>query len=648
MDGRWQPISPDSKREVKIILHPTAAIYEVRRGLDPGSDDSIDLSEFVKDASLTAFDLNVTLAFNRELFGSYQPKPTQVIEVQLWQLNEWKSLWIGHIDSINSFSMQRGERQMQLIAKTRDQQDIWRNTPRVTPLFPQLTNLSYIATRIARMTDMKGDEILFPPSALTTAHSNTQLADMTAWDMISSICVALGWTPFIDSVGRLRAANRELQGRIADVILTDDRMIKVGGQRQRSPVNRVRVTWLDPELKKWMQQGKLLTTFNANVGWYMPYWHKTVKFSEDGTLRATELILKPTPGVNSFVNFCIVKWVQQSPTSMKVSFHNEADFASMAIAMGVWLAAHKAPDLIVSAFVPAIPVATVVFGGATVPGVYPVVANTKPAGRLGEMAGGIAMTALMMNIGSGEYEIWGKPYDWVHAKNVSEAFDSSAPVWANNVQDIECDFIGNEGHGRAVCTRELIYSAQAVNKWTVTIVDDPRIEFGDILQFPDGSQLFVEDYTRRLERGTEAVLEVRGFLLGMVRGTAKPVSIVGGTPDIGIGAPGGPGGGPGGGDPNVPDAGDGTPGSSSANPIIAMSSNPDQIRADATASWNHFHPGKPFDNEWYDYAAKPDIFSDGKWYLGWNRYWEDRMDYNNPGYPSHADPGGGKLPSVWR
>ena len=97
----------------------------------------------------------------------------------------------------------------------------------------------------------------------------------------------------------------------------------------------------------------------------------------------------------------------------------------------------------------------------------------------------------------------------------------------------------------------------------------------------------------------------------------------------------------------------GSPGGSASNPISVMSTQPDQIRLDVAASWNHYHPLAlaqrghdigPLD-QWVGYASNPDTFSDGKWYLGFNRYWEDRMDCNNPGFPGAADPSGGtKLP----
>ena len=536
MDTRWAQTSRDSKRDVRVILHPTAAIWDVRRGLSPASDDSVDLSDFVSDASHTAFEASVTLSFNREFFGESQPKPNQVLEIQLLQKGEWLPLWIGIVDAISQFTLQRGTRQMQLIAKTRDQQDIWRKTPRLTPLFPQLTELTYIAMRIARSAGMKGDEILIPKSAFTTPHTNTQLADMNAWDMITALFTPLGWAPFIDCLGRLRAANRELQSRRADIVLDDNRILKVGGQRQRPPSSRVRVMWLNPTLKKSKRQDQILTQETFTLGWFMPYWKKKLYFSEDKTQRATNTRLVPNPSMNVFLKFTQEKWIQQTENGGVLKFNNIANTAIMGSLLALWQASYWQP----------IPVAGGIGGGATI-----------PAGRKVEAGFQLAFMTLMLNIGTGTYEIWGTPYDWVHARNTTEAFDSSVPTWVDNATDIESDFIANDEHAKAVAIRELIYLARSASKWNVTIVDDPRIEYGDILQFTDKSQLFVEDFTRRLERGSEAVLDVSGFLIipiakvspgsGWVESPIIPEGPGGGGPiDPPIEPPGG------GGEPTIP------------------------------------------------------------------------------------------------
>jgi hypothetical protein len=489
MDYRWRPVSRDSKRELKVLLHREAAIHDVRRGEDVGENDIVDLTPFVTQGSQSAFECTVTLKFNRELFGDVQPKPNQILEIQFFQDAKWMPLWIGVVEALRSFTLSRGERSLQLIAKTRDSTDIWRNTKRVTPLFPQMTNFTYMVQRIARAVGMMGDEIALPASAFATAHTNTQLADMNAWDMVEAIFLPMGWTPFIDGVGRLRAADRSLQGRIPDVKLDDSRMVKVGGERQRPPASRVTVKWLNPELKRFVKQGQKLTEEIVTVGWFSPYWKRTFYFSEDQTLRAENTYYVENPSVNTFrpTAFVDIYYTQQTENRGKLTFHNK-NFYLMAWIIHQWFTAHGAPDGVA--------------GTATV-----------PIGRKIEAIHMLAFTLALMNMGVGVYEIWGNPFDWVHARNTSVAFDSSVPPWVDRNVDVDSDFIVNEEHAKAVAIRELIYQARAANKWSVTLVDDPRIEFGDVLQFPDNTQLYVEDFTRSLERGSEAVVEVSGFLV---------------------------------------------------------------------------------------------------------------------------------------
>jgi len=532
----------DSKRDFRVILHPTASIWEIRRGLDPGSDDSVDLSEFVTQGSQTAFDVNITLKFRRELFGAAQPAPNQVLEIQLQQRGEWKTCWLGIVDALNGYTLSRGERSMQLIAKSRDQQDIWRKTNRLTPLFPQLTDLTYIAQRVARSAEMKGDEIVLPRSSYTTAHTNTQLADMNAWDMVTQVFMALGWTPYMDGLGRLRAADRNLQGRRPDVVLRDERLIKVGGQRQRPPKSRVRVLWLNPTLKKEKRQGRMLgSPVTITLGWFIPYWKKTVWFSEDHTQRAenTYINTETSSSVNQYpktigIDLVREEWIQQEENKGKLSFVSYHSILAMLAALTTIILKIKTrsdfvagrldvPDLKAPTHLEAGGIGfSEVVGVITLnPATNPTL-TTRPKSSLLESVAMYSWMLLAMTIGTGTYEIWGTPYDWVHARNVSEAFDSSVPIWVDNVEDIESDFMVNEEHAKATAIRELIYQARAANKWSATIVDDPRIEFGDILQFDDGSQLYVEDYTRSLERGSEATLEVKGFLIpvtAVVRGT---------------------------------------------------------------------------------------------------------------------------------
>ena len=569
MDGRWTPVSRDSFRDMRVILHPTVPIWEVRRGLDPGSDDSIDLSEFVATGSHSAFDASVTLKFNRELFGEHQPAPNQVLEIQFFQKGEWKTLWLGLVDSISSFNLSRGERSMQLTAKTREQQDIWKNVTRITPIFPQMTDLAYIIERVARSVSMMGDEIILPHSSFYTPHNKTQMAEMNAWDMIQTVCVALGWTPFIDGLGRLRMANRELQFRKADIVLDDSRLIKVGGQRQRPPKSRVRVKWRNSVMKKYYKQDQILGhPETITLGWFIPYWKRTVWFSEDKTLRAenTRINWETSVSVNEFAktwlkfDFVEEKWKQQAENRGKLSFRNYQAIGALGAFVAMIASINTRVDN-VAGVIPVIPPESnltstpggPVTGQITIPpGKSTLVTVPGPKGSLKDAITTGAWATMAMTLGTGTYEIWGTPFDYVFPRNTSEAFDVSVPTYVDNVMDIESDFIMSEEHAKAVAIRELIYSAREANKWSATIVDDPRIEIGDILQFYDGSQLYVEDFSRSVERGSEATLEVKGFLIpvtktvsfGVVPGS-PPEPTGGGAPPMSedIPAPGGGGGG---------------------------------------------------------------------------------------------------------
>ena len=530
MDLRWHPFNRDSQKDVRVILHPTADIAEVRRGQETASDDSIDLSPYVTQGTQSAFDVSVTLNFNRELFGATQPKPNQILEIQLWQDEEFRPCWIGVIEAINSFTLQRGERSMQLTAKTRDSQDVWRNTKRVTPLYPQMTDLTYIIFRIAMAAGMKHDEIVLPRSAYTTAHSNTQLAEMNAWDMVEAVALACGWKPFIDVLGRLRMADRTLIGRQPDVVVPDASLIRVGGQRQRSSRTRVRVLWLNPLMTKHIDQGQLLNSYDITLGWFLPYWKKTVYFSDDKTQRAVNTWMRSNPSANKFgwppfVQDGPDRYRQQTEVQGKIHLINWS-FAAMPPLLYLWIkSVRERTDHVTGAFeVPP------TGGLVSIPEAGPLNTVPSPNGSLKEsIMLGIFMY-LMIKVGTGTYEIWGQPFHWAHARNISEAFDESVPTWVDNAVEIECDFIQNEEHAKQTAIRELIYQAKEQNKWNVTIVDDPRIEVGSILQFTDGTQLYVEDFNRKLERGSEATLDVQGFYIGLVRGIGK--TIAGGTPPL--------------------------------------------------------------------------------------------------------------------
>lgn len=98
-----------------------------------------------------------------------------------------------------------------------------------------------------------------------------------------------------------------------------------------------------------------------------------------------------------------------------------------------------------------------------------------------------------------------------------------------------------------------------------------------------------------------------------------------------------------GGGPTPPGPAPGDPGSQT-NPIVAMSIDPAAIAASVRSSLQFYGIGfnPAIDNYWIGLASSPAQFSNGKWYQGWNRYWEVRANPSNTG---SADPALGSEPA---
>ncbi|MNG09144.1 hypothetical protein D3C84_925480 [compost metagenome] len=127
------------------------------------------------------------------------------------------------------------------------------------------------------------------------------------------------------------------------------------------------------------------------------------------------------------------------------------------------------------------------------------------------MAGQVAFFLIIMSLGTGVYEIWGEPFDYVHETNTTEAYNDSTPEWMRLEETIDSDFVMNEGHAQQIAVRELLYRSLSATTWNVDIIDHPALERGDILQLPDGSRLYVLSFSRDLTRGSAAMLSVQGF-----------------------------------------------------------------------------------------------------------------------------------------
>ncbi|WP_177198068.1 hypothetical protein [Nitrosomonas communis] len=418
-----------------------------------------------------------------ELYEIDQPQPGQIIECRL----DGQLLWWGMIESLNDYRLSSGVRSLTLTLRSRDASSHWRNVRRVTEIYPVATPLSVIARDIAYTLGLTDAEIGFGETSVTTVHSNTQLADLTAWEMLEKLAEPLGVQPFVDARGVLKTISRDIT-RPADIVLTTERIISVTAAKSRPLLTAVKVRWLDPNLTKVSQQDQILASINITAGFFQLKQTKRVSFSEDETQRAENTYLVIRQSANSgLLPVCEEAYSQKTQTGGEIVLTTYAWVPALVTAgMAAILSSSLIPD-----------------------GVTPT--ETIPLGRPIQASAEIAVLLTLASIGTGMYEIWGTPYDYVHTHNTTEAYDQNAPEWMSNEVEIENDFIMDEPMAQAYAVRELLYRAHEVSSFNVSIVDDPRIEPGDILQLPDQSRLYVTNYQRDVSPGSAAVLEVEGF-----------------------------------------------------------------------------------------------------------------------------------------
>lgn len=471
----------DTIRALTVTLYKSATLAEVTSGTAVGG---FDLSPFVSGGSQTAQEASLRLSWHSELYGANQPAAGNLLTVA----QNGVTIFTGIVEGINDYRLQSGERSMSITARSRDAFPQWRSVRRVTDIYPMATRLEIIARDIATDLGLTDSEINIPSVMYAVPHSNVQLADLPAWDMLESLLLPAGLSPFMDAIGRLKARSRDVT-RAADQAIDATRIVTVSGSRSRPPISALRVKWLDPLLTEVAQQDQSLANANITAGYFQLTQRQDVYWSSDRTQRAknTRLVVKQSAN-SGLLPVCDEDYDQTAHTGGRITLTTSAFVPGL---IGAFLGLKIAW---------AIPDIAPPFGGPT-----------ATVGK--QIAAGLefAVFLTMASIGTGVYEVWGTPYDFVHARHTAEAYNPAAPEWLDAVEIIETDLVQNDAHAQAIAARELIYRAREAQSSGLTVVDDPRIEPGDIISMPDGARLYVTGYRRNLSPGSPAVLELEGF-----------------------------------------------------------------------------------------------------------------------------------------
>lgn len=471
-------------QRVVTTLHYRAATTAWDQLTAGTATPTLDLSPYVDSLSGAEDSADVSLKFNHELFGVAQPKVGDFLQILL----DGQVLFTGQIDGLSGYREEHGTRTFGLSVKTRDATPLWRQTKWTTDTYPAGTEYGIIIQDVLEAIGLASWEM--PSSLLTglyTVHGDSQLADLPAWDMLTMILEAGGLEPFITATGKMTTISRDVT-RNHTIELSTDEVLNITGERVRPPVTNVIVKWLSPELAKTNTQTQVLAKDSITAGFFKLKQTRDVYWSEDRRQRAENTFMKVIASVNDGL-----LPVGEETYEQKNEFSGEIEVTTYA-----WV-----PTLATASL------AAMMLASEIPDGVEP--GSTIPVGRIVEASGQVAFFLITLSLGTGSYEIWGDPYDYVHEVNTSEAYDLNAPAWVRLEEELTSDFVMNEEHAQALAVRELLYRSLAAHSWNVDIVDNPLIEKGDILRLPDGSRLYVNGYSRDLSHGAPAVLSVKGF-----------------------------------------------------------------------------------------------------------------------------------------
>ncbi len=470
------------QRAVAVIAYPISATP--RQVLNDTASGGVNLSAYAQTISQT--DTSATI---RLMLPSTVTVPVPQCSVTIQDAG--LVVFSGLVESVQTRETRGGEKSTTLVLRRRDATPYWRDVPRVSRSFSIATDLGAVARQIASDAGLAADEYSIPGLGVQIGQDQVQLAQLSLWDMLRTTLAPARSEPFVDARGLLKPISRDIR-RPADYVLEDFSSVREIGATTTVPaLTSMRVRYIAPFLARVNQVERLLGSATLTCGFFHGDSQMDLWWSDDHTQRAD---------VNPISGFRTLQSINENTLG---PIGSEA--MTVTSIYGATVSVHA--DYVWLSIEDALPVAALAAAIAS-PDLFGLGSFAKAVAVAGLFSA--AMTFLM-RMGTGVYEVWGVPYDYVQQVNEVEAYDIAAPEWHQKIEEFESNLIPNEDVASAVATSELLYRARSASKATMVMVDDYRIEPGDIFELPDARRFYVLTYSRELTRGAEALIQLEGF-----------------------------------------------------------------------------------------------------------------------------------------
>lgn len=373
------------------------------------------------------------------------------------------------------------------------------SAPITTDPFPAGTDLGEIAYSIAwKHMGLGQDEILFGALGFRTQHITNQIADLAPLDALYQCMFPVGKKPKFDSLGRLTAVDTNLDKPAVRIYSAGDLMIEklVATPNDIEVNNQVLLRGLDHNKTRVIQDFQVLDTLDLTTGFFDASVNREVFFSADHTQKAQDTYVV----ARHAIKWSKAEWAQVDEFRGRLSIDTHYLRNVREIIFGAYLALQVAIIALDYYFQSTSGAAAVVI---SVFGINITVATLRATLQTTAQLALAALLWSMNYIGRGEYEVWGKPFEYVFQELVSDNRLVGLDPEELRAYDYRNDFISQiddlDRIGREMLRRELLKN----QLYDISILSDPLIEVDDVIETASGSRYYTLTVSKTLKRGAK-------------------------------------------------------------------------------------------------------------------------------------------------
>lgn len=410
---------------------------------------------------------------------------------------DWLVTFSGTVEGSYSWTYQRAESvSAQVNVFSRGSNQAWKRRNVTSRDFTIGSDWSSMFLNIVQDVMLLEDaEVVAPhPWGVVFDKNSNQVVNFPPWDALEQLAFGIGAVPWFNGKGELDLYYKT-QTRTTLTLANDTHLRKYESRGSAAEtINKIILTYLSNELSRVDGTDQLLASATVTSGFFTSSIEVDAYYSDERKTRSDNprLIIKQSANAG-LLSFC-------DESMEKIDeFHSK-----IIVDVSIWAPVLATTMLAMYMAIQAIPraVVTALFGGTTIP-----VQDIAAAAVL------ITILLLMMSIGTGQYEIWGTPYEMVYLEQQAIAQKSGIEFWEEREKEIRNDFISTPEQAQALAVNELHYEVMKERPRSILLRYDPRLEPGDIIQLSNGVKIWIESVTRTIQRNSNDVqtMSVTGY-----------------------------------------------------------------------------------------------------------------------------------------